>query len=160
MSSRITEDGAARKLQSFFKNVTDDFASKRKIFENEGRDLGRPADNSWFHNYTSVLKKYGLATPVKGSENGVVVTKGLSLTDKGRAVIFKDQGLQEPPQLVPQPIASPTTPAIAHREVQETTPAGVLAGILSEIESYNAGPSPWEIVINDVHIRKKGAPME
>ncbi|MEU4706758.1 hypothetical protein AB0G00_10010 [Nocardia salmonicida] len=154
--SKVTEQGAARRLETFFKGVTDDFVSKRKVFENEGRDLKSSTDNSWFHNYTSILKKYGLATPVKGSVDGTVVTKGLSLTDKGRKIVLEGQVKADQIPEYDPPVPSPALPSIPQREVRATTPDGVLADIFSEIEAYNAGPSPWEIVINDFQVRRKG----
>lgn len=94
MSSGVTINGAESKLRSFFRGVEGDFVATKTIFENEGRDPDNLSDRNWFYNYNSILKKYGLANPLKGGKDGVSVTLGLTLTDKGREVIRKSTPTQ------------------------------------------------------------------
>lgn len=87
MSNGVTPNGAETKLRSFFRGVEGDYASVETIFRNEKRDPNSQKDKNWFYNYNTILKKFGLAHPLKGVKNGVSVTIGLTLTDKGRKVL-------------------------------------------------------------------------
>ena len=83
----ITIKGAESRLRSFFKGVEGDFVATETIFRNENRNPNSQTDRNWFYNYNSLLKKHGLAIPLRGKKGGAIVTLGLTLTERGRAAL-------------------------------------------------------------------------
>jgi len=100
MKTNVTINGAESKLRSFFQGVEGDYVSIQTIFRNENRDLEAQKDKNWFYNYSSILKKYGLAYPLKGVKNHTSMTLGLTLTDKGRNALGNKIALG-PPKNIP-----------------------------------------------------------
>ena len=128
----MTINGAKTKLRSFFQGVEGDYASIQTIFRNEGRNFDDQKDKNWFYNYSSILKRFGLAHPLKGAKNGVSVTLGLTLTDKGREVL-----------------AGKPSQSVAHDTLSEVTLASWRA------DAYKLRDKHPELVIEfDVRMRR------
>lgn len=83
----IINKGAESRLRSFFRGVEGDFVATETIFKNENRNPASQTDRNWFYNYNSLLKKNGLAIPLRGKKDGAIVTLGLTLTERGRAAL-------------------------------------------------------------------------